>query len=313
MHLVRHLIDLPHSLLERGSVVTIGAYDGLHLGHRALLASVLEKAREEGLASIVMSFEPMPKEFFGGDSPPARLMRFREKHEALSELGLDVFYCPRFSASMRGITAVDFVRQILVHGLHARHVVVGDDFRFARRREGSIETLEALGPVLEFGVEGTPSIMAGQVRASSTAIRHALEQGDCLHAREMLGRYYSMSGRVIRGRQVGRELGYPTANVDLRRRQSAVDGIFAVRVHGLSNRPIDGVASVGTRPTFGIEKPVLEVHLFDFSRDIYGEYIRVEFIEYIRGVEKFSNADELILQMHRDADAARRILARQAA
>ena len=313
MHLVRHLIDLPHSLLESGSVVTIGAYDGLHLGHRALLAAVLEKSREEGLASVVMSFEPMPKEFFGGDSPPARLMRFREKYEALSELGLDVFYCPRFSPSMRGITAIDFVRQILVHGLHARHIVVGDDFQFARRREGSIETLEALGPVLDFGVEGTPSVMAGQVRASSTAIRNALEEGDCARAREMLGRYYSMSGRVIRGRQVGRELGYPTANVDLRRRQSAVDGIFAVRVHGLSSRPVSGVASVGTRPTFGIEKPVLEVHLFDFSQDIYGAYIRVEFIEYIRGVEKFSNADELIQQMHRDADAARRILARQAA
>jgi len=313
MHLARHLIDLPHSLLERGSVVTIGAYDGLHLGHRALLASVMEKARSEGLASVVMSFEPMPKEFFGGDSPPARLMRFREKYEALSELGLDVFYCPRFSPSMRDITAVDFVRQILVHGLHTRHIVVGDDFRFARRREGSIDTLEALGPVLDFEVEGTPSVMAGQVRASSTAIRSALAEGDCRRAREMLGRYYSMSGRVIRGRQVGRELGYPTANVDLRRRLSAVDGIFAVRVHGLSSRPIDGVASVGTRPTFGIEKPVLEVHLFDFSRDIYGAYIRVEFIEYIRGVEKFSNADELILQMHRDADAARRILARQAA
>ena len=313
MHLVRHLIDLPHTLLERGSVVTIGAYDGLHLGHGALLSAVMGKARADGLAAVVMSFEPMPKEFFGGDSPPARLMRFREKYEALSELGLDVFYCPRFSKSMRGISAVDFVRQILVHGLHARHIVVGDDFRFARRREGSIETLEALGPVLGFEVEGTPSVMAGQVRASSTATRDALEQGDCLQARELLGRYYSMSGRVIRGRQVGRELGYPTANVDLRRRQSAVDGIFAVRVHGISNRPVDGVASVGTRPTFGIEKPVLEVHLFDFSRDIYGAYIRVEFIEYIRGVERFSSADELILQMHRDADAARRILARQAA
>ena len=313
MHLARHLTDLPHPLLERGSVVTIGAYDGLHLGHRALLAAVMSKASEEGLAAVVMSFEPMPKEFFGGDSPPARLMRFREKYEALSELGLDVFYCPRFSKSMRGITAVDFVRQILVHGLHARHIVVGDDFRFARRREGSIETLETLGPVLDFDVVSTPSVMAGQVRASSTAIRDALGRGDCPGAREMLGRYYSMSGRVIRGRQVGRELGYPTANVDLRRRQSAVDGIFAVRVHGISSRPVDGVASVGTRPTFGIEKPVLEVHLFDFSRDIYGAYIRVEFIEYIRGVEKFSNADELILQMHRDADAARRILARQAA
>lgn len=293
--------------------MTIGAYDGLHLGHQALLAKVREQAGEKDLAAVVMSFEPTPKEFFGGDSPPARLMRFREKYEALAEFGLDVFFCPRFSPSMRGIEALDFVRQILVHGLRARHVIVGDDFHFARQRSGNTETLKRAGQVLDFEVEAISSVIVDGVRVSSTAIRRALAAGECGRAAELLGRPYSMSGRIVRGRQVGRTLGYPTANVDLRRRQSAVDGIFAVRVHGLGGRPRNGVASVGTRPTFGIEKPVLEVHLFDFSEDIYGAYIRVEFVEFIRGVEKFADAEELISQMHRDADNARQILARQAA
>ncbi|MEO1247993.1 MAG: bifunctional riboflavin kinase/FAD synthetase [Pseudomonadota bacterium] len=313
MYLARHPCDLPHASLERGSVVTIGAYDGLHLGHQALLAKVREQAGEKDLAAVVMSFEPTPKEFFGGDSPPARLMRFREKYEALAEFGLDVFFCPRFSPSMRGIEALDFVRQILVHGLRARHVIVGDDFHFARQRSGNTETLKRAGQVLDFEVEAISSVIVDGVRVSSTAIRRALAAGECGRAAELLGRPYSMSGRIVRGRQVGRTLGYPTANVDLRRRQSAVDGIFAVRVHGLGGRPRNGVASVGTRPTFGIEKPVLEVHLFDFSEDIYGAYIRVEFVEFIRGVEKFADAEELISQMHRDADNARQILARQAA
>ena len=313
MFLCRHLADLPFATLERGSVVTIGAYDGLHLGHQSLLTAVLEQARAEGQAAVIMSFEPTPKEVFGGDRPPARLMRFREKYEGLAELGFDVFYCPRFSATMRGISAVDFVRRILVHGLNARHVIIGDDFRFAQKREGDVETLADLGRPLGFTVRNMPSVVVDGVRVSSTVTRDALLAGDCQRATRMLGRPYRMSGRIVRGREVGRTLGYPTANVDIRRRQCAVDGIFAVRVHGLEGGPHDAVASVGTRPTFGIDKPLLEVHLFDFDRDIYGEYIHVDFVEFIRGVEKFSGADELVAQMHRDADNARQILARDAA
>ena len=210
---------------------------------------------------------------------------------------------------MRKISSIDFVRRILVHGLNARQVVIGDDFRFARQREGDINTLERAGRALDFTVSGTPSVMVDGLRVSSTVIRDALAEGDCRRAARLLGRPYRMSGRVTRGRKVGRSLGYPTANVDIRRRQCAVDGIFAVRVHGLKDSPFDAVASVGTRPTFAIEKPLLEVHLFDFDRDIYGEYIHVDFIEKIRGVEKFAGADELVAQMHRDADNARSILA----
>jgi riboflavin kinase/FMN adenylyltransferase len=313
MYLARYLSDLPYAELERGSIVTIGAYDGLHLGHQALLNDVLGRARADGLAAVVMSFEPMPREFFSGDQPPARLSRFREKYEALADFGFNLFYCPRFAVDMRSISAIDFIRRILVHGLNARHIVIGDDFRFARRREGDINTLERAGRALEFTVSGTPSVMVDGLRVSSTAIRESLARGDCRQAARLLGRPYRMSGRVTPGRKVGRSLGYPTANVDIRRRQCAVDGIFAVRVHGLGDRPIDGVASVGTRPTFGIAKPLLEVHLFDFDADIYGKYIHVDFVERIRAVEKFASPDDLVAQMHRDADNARKILATEAA
>jgi len=313
MRLVRHLTDLPHSDLARGSVVTIGAYDGLHLGHTQLLDRVISTAREKDWPAIVMSFEPTPKEFFAAASPPARLMRFREKYEALADYGIDIFYCPRFDAAMRGIRADAFIRQILVHGLNARHIVVGDDFQFASRREGTIEHLQRASKALQFDVDRVPSIVVDGVRVSSTVIRDALAGGNVDHATALLGRPYRMSGKVVKGREVGRSLGYATANVDIRRRQSAVLGIFAVRVHGLANGPFDGVASVGTRPTFDLCKPLLEVHLFDFDADIYGEYIHVDFLVHLRAEEKFGSVDELVAQMAIDAENARTALAAHAA
>ena len=309
MRLVRHLDDLPFDKLEQGTVVTIGAYDGLHLGHQQLLASVRRAAQQRGLPSVLMSFEPTPREFFSADRPPARLMRFREKFEALASQEIDYFYCPRFDAQMRDIPAADFIRRILVHGLGARHIVVGDDFRFAKRREGKVEHLQMAGRALEFEVEQLPSVVVNGVRVSSTAVREALWSGDLQQASALLGRSYRMSGTVIRGDKVGRTLGFPTANVDLRRRQSAVMGIFAVRVSGRDWGPLDAVASVGTRPTFGGGKPLLEVHIFDFDRDIYGAYIHVDFIARLRSEERFDDVDALVDQMHRDAELARRILA----
>ncbi len=312
MRLVRHLVDLPHGELARGSVVTIGAYDGLHLGHTQLLDRVIKTARDKGWPAIVMSFEPTPKEFFAAVSPPARLMRFREKYEALADYGIDIFYCPRFDAAMRGIRADAFVRQILVHGLNARHIVVGDDFQFASRREGTIGHLQRVSKALQFDVDQVPSIVVDGVRVSSTEIRDALADGNVERATALLGRPYRMSGKIVKGRKVGRSLGYATANVDIRRRQSAVLGIFAVRVHGLPNGPFDGVASVGTRPTFDLCKPVLEVHLFDFDADIYGEYIHVDFLAHLRAEEKFASVDELVAQMTIDAENARMALAAHA-
>ncbi len=294
-------------------MVTIGSFDGLHLGHRALLGEVFALAAPERLPSIVMSFEPTPKEFFQASRPPARLTRFREKFEALDEAGVDIFYCPRFSLSMREIAATDFVRRILVHGLNARAVVVGDDFRFAHRRSGDTALLQRLGSALDFEVLQVPSVVVDGTRVSSTAIREACAAGDLMAAARLLGRPYRMSGRVVRGASVGRRLGFPTANVDLRRRQCAVSGIFAVRVHGLGDAALDGVASVGSRPTFDGTKPVLEVHLFDFDGDIYGQRIDVDFIEHLREQEKYDDIADLVAQMHRDADNARSVLRATAA
>ena len=308
MRLVRHLSDLPFDIVADGSVVTIGAFDGIHLGHRQLLRRVVDVAMQSNRPAIAMSFEPTPKEFFAGDQPPARLMRFREKLDALAERKIDIFFCPRFSNEMRNIAADAFIRRVLVHGLNARHIVVGDDFHFARRREGSVEDLLRVAPALDLTVEQVPSILVGSTRVSSTSVREALAAGNLERASSLLGRPYRMSGRVVRGRQVGRALGYATANVDLRRRQSAVMGIYAVRVHGLPDGPIDGVASVGTRPTFDLAKPLLEVHLFDFDRDIYGEYIHVDFIRHLRDEERFESVDDLVAQMKIDEENARSAL-----
>ena len=292
--------------------MTIGSFDGLHLGHQQLLDRVMAKAKSAGIPSIVMSFEPTPKEFFSVTNPPARLMRFREKFESLAEYGVDIFYCPRFGSTMRDIRSDAFIRQILVHGMNARHIVIGDDFHFARKREGSIEDLLRVQKALQFDVDRVESIIREDIRVSSTAIRESLAIGDLPRATKLLGRPYRMSGRIIKGRQIGRTLGMPTANVDLRRRQSAVAGIFAVQITGLAEGVVDGVASVGTRPTFDLTKPLLEVYLFDFNRDIYGEYIHVDFIERIRDEKKFNSVEDLVAQMNQDAENARSILAADA-
>lgn len=313
MRLVRHLGDLPQLDVAEGSVVTIGSYDGLHLGHEQLLKRVIREARASGMPSVVMSFEPTPKEFFSAARPPARLMRFREKFDALAEFGIDIFYCPRFAPSMRNISADAFIRRILIHGLNVRHIVVGDDFQFASKRQGTINHLQRAQAALAYSVEQVPSIVVDGIRVSSTAIREALAAGNLALANALLGRPYRMSGKVIEGRKVGRSLGYATANVDLRRRQSAVMGIYAVRVQGLPEGILDGVASVGTRPTFDLEKPLLEVHLFDFDQEIYGKYIHIDFIEHLRDEEKFASIDELVAQMDRDAENARLALAAHSA
>jgi riboflavin kinase / FMN adenylyltransferase len=313
MRLVRHLNDLPFEDLKNGSVVTIGSYDGLHLGHQKLLERVVATANKEGVPSVVMSFEPTPKEFFRAQRPPARLMRFREKFEALESSGVNIFYCPRFSKAMRGISAADFIRRILIHSFNMRTLVVGDDFRFARKREGGLEQLKSASVPLDFEVEQVHSVVIGGIRVSSTAIRESLEAGEMDRATALLGRAYRMSGKIVEGERVGRTLGFPTANVDLRRRQSAVMGIFAVRVQGLQHGPQNGVASVGARPTFNGTKPLLEVFLFDFDEDIYGDYIHVDFIAHLRSQVKYEIVDELVAQMHIDADNARSILAADAA
>ena len=309
MHLVRYIHEFPFSLVSEGSVATIGSYDGVHLGHQKLLDEVKDNARKLGVPSIVMSFEPTPKEFFAAEHPPARLMRFREKFEALDAAGIDIFFCPKFDDGMKSIAADTFVRKILIHAMNIKHLVIGDDFRFAQDREGHLKTLQRAGAALGFSVAEVASVECESERVSSTAIREALWVGDLRLAKQLLGRDYRMSGKVVAGRMLGRELGYPTANVNLNRRQSAVMGIFAVRVRGSDWGPLDAVASVGTRPTFAGTKPLLEVHIFDFDKDIYGEYISVDFVARLRNEEKFDDVGDLVRQMHDDSARAREILA----
>lgn len=305
------LYRTPSSLTKSPSTaraVTIGAYDGIHLGHRAILNELQRCAREATLPALVLSFEPMPREFFSPSNPPARLTRFRERFELLSDLGIEELFCPRFSA-VRDMSPEVFIRSLLVDRLGARRVVVGEGFRFAAGRVGCVDDLRRAGRELGFDVTTVPAVYWRGRRISSTDIRLALQAGDLETARGMLGRDYSMSGRVVRGLGLGHKLGFPTANVSLSRRQTPVDGIFAARVIGLPGGSLDGVASVGTRPTVGGRKPLLEVHIFDFDRKIYGKYITVQFVERLREERNYSDLDTMVAQMHEDVSAARAVLA----
>lgn len=307
MRLIRRPAEQP-PVLASGCVATIGVFDGVHLGHQRILRRVSEEAGRRGLQSLVFTFEPTPREYFSSGAPPARLTRFREKFALLAGLGLGWMYCPRFEAALESLEPAAFIEELLVRRLRVRHLVVGDDFRFARRRAGTLADLQAAGGPHGFSVEQVGSVVSGGLRVSSTAVREALAAGDMERARRLLGRYYAMTGRVVRGRGLGRELGMPTANVNLCRRLSPVAGIFAVRVAGVGPGLVPGVASVGTRPTVDGVEPLLEVHVFDFDRDIYGRYIQVEFVARLRDELRFPDLASLQRQMHQDAADARRLL-----
>ena len=308
MIVTRILKNLPYDRLSGGSTVTIGSYDGLHVGHMKLLDEVVERARTLGVPAVVMSFEPTPKEFFSADSPPARLMSFREKYEALRDCGVDLLFCPRFDASMRD-TAVDtFIRRLLIHALNVKALVVGDDFRFAKNRAGGITELRRAGEAVGFDVKQVSSVVHDNERVSSGAIRRALAGGDLRRAEALLGKPYRMSGTVIEGHKMGRQLGFPTANFHLNRKKSAVMGIFAARVSGVADCPLDAVVSVGTRPTFAGTHTLIEAHLFDFDGDLYGKRIHVDFVQKLRDELKFDSAADLVDQMNVDAEEARSIL-----
>ncbi len=290
-----------------GRAVAVGVFDGVHLGHQAILKSLQAEAQVLEVPSTVCSFEPMPSEYFTPQNPPPRLTRFRERFDLLSRAGINEFFCPNF-ATVRALEPDVFISELLVRRLRARHIVVGHDFRFGANRRGTIEQLEAAGRRYGFGLTALPAVFLHGQRVSSTAIRRALTVGDLDTARQMLGRDYAMSGRVVRGRGLGRELGMPTANVNLNRRQTPVDGIFAVHVAGMTAAPLPGVASVGTRPTVGGGAPLLEVHLFDFDADIYGRYITVQFVARLREERHFATMDALRQQMQDDACEARAVL-----
>ena len=290
---------------KQKSVVTIGSFDGVHIGHQAILRQVKDAAKRLQLPSVVMTFEPQPREFFSSERAPARLMRLREKIDALLDFGIDHVVCLKFNPQLRTLSALDFIDQVLVEGLAVEHLIVGDDFRFGCDRSGDFAMLTERGKQAGFEVMDTATVEINGQRVSSTLIREIVERGDFQRAAELLGRPFSISGIVGYGQQLGRELGFPTANVQLNRFSAPLSGVFAVKVNvaGIIYR---GAANVGVRPTVGdLIKPILEVHLLDFDGELYGQRIAVEFIHKVRDEQKFTGLDELIAGIQRDVDVIR--------
>lgn len=292
---------------HRGCVATIGAFDGVHLGHQLVLGQLLEESRARGLPSAVIVFEPLPREYLAPGEAPARLMSFREKFRALSHLGIDRLLRLRFDDSVRCMSASDFAQAIFIRGLDVRQLVLGDDFRFGHGREGSAAFLRDLGQREGFTTLPTRTFEVGGERVSSTRVRTALAAGDLAEAARLLGRDYAISGRVVRGQQLGRELGAPTANVELKRLRSPLAGVFTVRVDGPELRGAPGVANVGTRPTVSNStRANLEVHLLEGSPDLYGRRIDVRFVHRLRAEKKYDSLDALRDAIGNDIDTARR-------
>jgi len=295
-------------LCPDGSVACIGAFDGLHLGHRALLRHAADRARALGVPMVALSFEPLPREYFANGEPPPRLQLPRARFEGMRALGADLVGLLRFNQRMTQMGAEEFVRRVLVGRLAAREVHVGPGFRFGHRRAGDLATLQREGAAHGFTADAIGTVMLDGERVSSTRIRAALQAGDFATATRLLGAPYAISGRVVHGRQLGRTLGYPTANLRFDDKRPALSGVYATRVHGVGDAPWPSVSSFGTRPTVGGVEPLLEAHLFDFDGDLYGRRIEVEFVARLRDEEKFPDLPALVAQMGRDARQARDIL-----
>lgn len=296
-------------LAPRGSIVAIGAFDGLHLGHQAILSEVRTRAEAQGLAPAVISFEPLPRAFFSKEPVP-RLSGVREKAEGMTAAGIAELLSLRFDEALTQMSAEDFVRRVIVGRLAAREVWVGEDFRFGHRRGGDFALLQAMGAELDFTAHAVSPVVVDGERVSSSKVRTLLGESRFADAATLLGRPFVIEGHVEHGKQLGRTLGYPTANVHLPERVSPVRGIFAVRI-GVGEGPCSwpGVASLGVRPTVNeVAEPLLEAHLFDFSGDLYGMRIAVEFVRKLRDEEKFDGLDALIAQMRQDEIAARQAL-----
>lgn len=286
---------------HRGCVVTLGNFDGVHLGHQLLLQRLNERSRELNLPSMLITFEPQPREFFRGTSVPARLTRFREKIALLRKTSLDRVLCLPFNEQLANLPAHYVIENFLVDRLDVGHVVVGDDFRFGRGAEGDFQMLKQRGAELGFSVSHLDTQSVQGERVSSSRIRELLGAGDLDRAQTLLGHPYFIMGRVVYGRQLGRQLGVPTANIRLQRYRAALEGVFAVEVAGLS-KVYQGIANIGVRPTVDGSEPLLEVHLFDFEGDIYGELLSVTFLKKIRDEMKFESIDILKSQIQQDID-----------
>lgn len=295
---------------ETPIALTIGNFDGVHVGHQAMLTRLKDTASRLGLPACVMTFEPHPREFFSPNQAPARLTSLREKLKLLIQAEVECIHVYRFNDDFARISAEEFITRILNQELSVRWLLVGDDFRFGARRAGDFAMLQAFSAANGFTVEAMPSVNIDGRRVSSTAIRQALAHGDLNTARKLLGRPYSISGRVIGGDKLGRQIGFPTANIQLKYNHPPLSGIFVVAVHGaLQSSPttvLSGVASLGVRPTIHENgKPILEVHLFDFNDEIYGQHLQVDFLHKLRDEEKYANIDTLIRQIEKDVAQAK--------
>lgn len=290
--------------------LAIGNFDGVHRGHQALLAQLVASARRHRLSPAVMTFEPHPRELFTPDSAPARVANIRDKIEALAANGVERVFIQHFSRRFASLAPERFISEVLVAGLDTRCLLVGDDFRFGARRAGDVELLRARAAQHGYLVEQLGTVLEHGVRVSSSEVREALAAGDLAHAQALLGRPYSISGRVLHGRKLGREIGFPTLNLRLAHRRPAARGIYAVKVHGLGEHTRLGVASIGLRPTVeDSDRWLLEVHLFDFAQDVYGRLIRVELVHKLRDETKYESLDALSSAIRNDAAAARALLA----
>jgi riboflavin kinase/FMN adenylyltransferase len=295
------------------TALTIGNFDGVHRGHQALLAQVVSAARERGLCPAVMTFEPHPREFFSPAQAPARIANLRDKIDLLAAAGIERVFIQHFNRAFAALDAAQFVSRVLVEGCRVRWLMVGDDFRFGAKRTGDVALLRAQAAACGYEVAQIDSVRDSGERISSSAVRRALADGDLALAQRLLGRPYAIRGRVMHGAKLGRSIGFPTLNLRIgharQTRRPAVHGIFAVRVHGLDAHPIDGVASVGLRPTVDDSgRWLLEVHLFDFARQVYGSLVSVEFVQKLRDEVRYDTLPELTAAIARDAEQARALL-----
>jgi riboflavin kinase/FMN adenylyltransferase len=304
MQLIRGLHNLRP--LHRGCVATIGNFDGVHLGHQAVIGQLGEEAGRLRLPSTLITFEPQPLEYFRPQQAPARLTRLREKVEALRRFRIDRLLCLPFNRKLAQMPAEEFIQRVLVDGLGVKYLVVGDDFRFGKDRAGDFAMLQAAGQEHGFAVVNMHTFAVDGVRVSSTRVRAALTAGDLAAAEQLLGRSYRMSGRVAHGEKLGRKLGFPTANIHVHRKATPLQGIFVVEVFGITGEPLPGVASLGTRPTVDGKKTILEVYLFDFDREIYGEYLQVSFLHKLRDEVRYTTLDALKEQIGKDVEDAQR-------
>jgi riboflavin kinase / FMN adenylyltransferase len=310
MRLIRGIPHLP--VFKNGCVLTIGNFDGVHLGHKAVIEKLAERGNILGLPVVIMIFEPQPLEYFLGDKAPPRLTRLREKVAQFAKLPVDDLVIVRFNKQLANYDAGQFIDEVLIKRLNVKHLVIGDDFRFGKARQGDFAMLKAKSDVHGFKVQDTGSLQVDGLRVSSTLIRNALSKGDLEQAEAMLGYRYSICGRVIHGDKRGRTIGYPTANIRIAINNLPFSGVFAVTMTGIDDLRIEGVANVGVRPTIdGSNKVVLETHLFDFNRDIYGYKVTVQFKQKIRAERRFQTVDELKEQIVDDVVEAKKIFAAQ--